>query len=231
MSSSGKLKLAVNHKWNVSVAEAREIQNRLRPLVVCKGKLQKVRYVAGIDVSVKNNRSVAAVVVLNFADLEVADMATSDQPTPFPYVPGFLSFREIPAIVTAYEKLQIKPDLILVDGQGIAHPRRFGLGAHLGVLLDIPTIGCAKTRFIGSHDEPAEEAGCYTDLWDGEELIGAYLRTRDNVKPLYISVGHKIDLPAALDRVLECCAGYRLPEPTRLAHQAAGGTLKFPPSF
>ena len=230
MPSSGNLKRAINHPWNVSVAEARDIQNRLSPLVVTQGRLPKVRYVAGVDVSVKNNRSVAAFVVLRYADLQIADVATSDQTTPFPYIPGLLSFREIPAIISAFEKLQVKPDLILVDGQGLAHPRRFGLASHLGILLDIPTIGCAKTRFIGTHEEPAAEAGCYTDLWDGEELIGAVLRTRENVKPLYISTGHKIGLPPALDRVLECCIGYRLPEPTRLAHQAAGGNLKRLPS-
>lgn len=142
-------------------------------------------------------------------------------------MPGLLSFRECPSLLAAWEKLVVRPDLLLVDGQGIAHPRRFGLASHLGVLLDVPSIGCAKTRFIGTHDEPHELAGSYTDLWDGDELIGAVLRTRDNVKPLYISVGHRIELSTALDLVMKCCAGYRLPEPTRLAHQAAGGSLQF----
>ena len=123
----------------------------------------------------------------------------------------------------AFEQLTIQPDLVMVDGQGIAHPRRIGIAAHLGVLLDKPTIGCAKSRLIGTHDEPHEKAGYYTDLWDKDELIGAVLRTRDAVNPLYISIGHKIDLKTALDLVLECTRGYRLPEPTRMAHQAAGG--------
>ncbi|MCG8449061.1 MAG: deoxyribonuclease V [Pirellulales bacterium] len=220
------MKPQLQHKWDVTTAEAREIQNRLRPKVRRRGKLPHVKHVAGIDISIRNNRAIAAIPVLSFDDLQIVDLAIAEQAVPFPYVPGLLSFREIPSILAAAEKLTVRPDLMLVDGQGIAHPRRFGLAAHLGVLFDVPTVGCAKTRFIGTHDEPAEQAGCYTDLWDGEELIGAVLRTRDNVKPLYISVGHKIDLPTALDMVLACGGGYRLPEPTRLAHQAAGGTLR-----
>ena len=161
-------------------------------------------------------------------DLQVVDVALSEQQVLFPYVPGLLSFRECPSIIAAAKKLTVEPDLLLVDGQGIAHPRRFGLASHLGVLFNKPTIGCAKSRYIGTHDDPHGVAGSYTDLFDGEELIGAVLRTRNDVKPLYISVGHKIDLPTALDFVLECSAGYRLPEPTRLAHQAAGETLRWP---
>ncbi len=176
----------------------------------------------------RGDRAIAAVVVLRIDDLQVVEVALERQRVPFPYVPGLLSFRECPSILAAFKKLTVPPDLLLIDGQGIAHPRRFGLASHLGVLLDKPTIGCAKSRYIGTHDEPDLEAGCYTDLFDSEELIGAVMRTRTDVKPLYISVGHKIDLPTALDFVLECCAGYRLPEPTRLAHQAAGGTLRRP---
>jgi deoxyribonuclease V len=219
----------ITHPWRVSTAKAREIQNRLRSQVVRKIHVKNVEYVAGVDVSIKGDRAIAAMPVLRFDSLEIVDLAIAERAVTFPYVPGFLSFREMPCLIAAARKLSVEPDLILVDGQGIAHPRRFGLASHLGVLLDIPTIGCAKTRFIGSHDEPAEEAGSYTDLWDGEELIGAVLRTRDNVKPLYVSVGHKIDLPTALDMVLACGAGYRLPEPTRLAHQAAGKTLRITP--
>ena len=217
------MKPQFSHPWNVSTHEAREIQERLRSKVVRRGQPRSIRRVAGVDISVRNDRAIAAIVVLSFPDLEPLEIATSDQPVPFPYVPGLLSFREIPSILAAAERLKQAVDLMLIDGQGVAHPRRCGLASHLGVLLDIPTIGCAKTRFIGTHDDPAEEAGCYTDLWDDDELIGAVLRTRTNVKPLYISVGHKIELPRALDLVLECGGGYRLPEPTRLAHQAAGG--------
>lgn len=219
--------LNTKHPWNVTPKEARKIQEELRHKVRRKGKTRGVRYVAGVDVSIKHNQAIAAVPVLRYDDLEIVDLAIAKQEVPFPYVPGLLSFREMPVLLAAIKKLKIEPDLILVDGQGIAHPRRFGLASHLGVLLNKPTIGCAKTRFVGNHDEPAEDAGSYTDLWEGEELIGAVLRTRDNVKPLYISIGHKIDLPTALDRVLDCCIGYRLPEPTRLAHQAAGGTFEW----
>ena len=220
------MKPLINHPWDVSTAEAREIQEKLRSRVVRSGRPRQVRHVAGVDISVRENRAIAAIVGLDFPNLEVVEVATAEQKVPFPYVPGLLSFREIPSILAAAEKLTSHVELLLLDGQGVAHPRRFGLASHLGVLLNKPTIGCAKTRFIGTHDEPAEEAGCYTDLWDGDELIGAVLRTRTNVKPIYISVGHKIELPTALDLVLQCCAGYRLPEPTRLAHQAAGGILR-----
>lgn len=224
------MKNSLSHRWDVTTAEAREIQNRLRSRVRARGTLKSVQYVAGIDISIRAERAIAAIVVLDYPSLEVVEVVTEEQAVPFPYVPGYLSFRECPSILAAWEKLRITPDLLLVDGQGIAHPRRFGLASHLGVLLDTPAIGCAKTRFIGTHDEPADEAGSYTDLWDHhtdgtDELIGAVLRTRDSVKPLYISVGHKIALPSALDWVLQCGGGYRLPEPTRLAHQAAGGSL------
>lgn len=217
-----------HHPWNVTPAQARDIQNSLRSKVRCRGSLSSPHYVAGVDISIRDNRAIAAIPVFRFQDLEIVDLATVTQPVPFPYIPGLLSFREIPSILAAYKKLKIAPDLLLIDGQGYAHPRRCGLASHLGVLLDKPTIGCAKTRFIGTHEEPHEEAGSYTDLWDKGELIGAVLRTRTNVNPLYISVGHKLDLPHALDLVLHCCTGYRLPEPTRLAHQAAAGNLHFP---
>ena len=223
--STDTMKSLQPHRWDVTTTEAREIQIRLRSRVSRRGKLRHIRYVAGVDLSIRGDRAVAAIPVLRWDDLELIELATSDQHIQFPYVPGLLSFREIPAILAAAEQLTIEPDLILVDGQGIAHQRRFGLASHLGVLLDKPTIGCAKTGLIGMHDEPYEEAGSYTDLFDGVELIGAVLRTRTDVKPLYISVGHKVELSAALDCVLDCCTGYRLPEPTRLAHQAAGATL------
>ncbi len=215
----------LSHPWNVTPAEARAIQEQFRSKVRQKNaaSLRRLRHVAGVDVSLKAKRATAAIVVLVYPSLEIVEVATHRQSVRFPYVPGLLTFRECPSILAAYEKLRTQPDLLLVDGQGIAHPRRFGLAAHLGVLLGKPTIGCAKSRLIGTHDEPHEEAASYTDLWDQEELIGAVLRTRTNVKPLYISVGHKIELPTALDLVLACCRDHRLPEPTRLAHQSAGG--------
>jgi deoxyribonuclease V len=218
-------------RWDVTPAEARQIQEEVRSCVSRKNgkELKRIRYVAGVDCALRNNRAVAAVPVLKFDTLELVELAIVEKPLVFPYVPGLLSFRECPAILAAMDMLQVKPDLVMVDGQGIAHPRRIGIAAHVGVLLDTPTIGCAKSRLIGTHDEPHQKAGYYTDLWDKEDLIGGVLRTRDNCNPLYISIGHKIDLATALDLVLECCRGFRLPEPTRLAHQAAGGTLKFNP--
>jgi deoxyribonuclease V len=213
----------LHHPWDVTPAEARQIQEKLRAQVSQKNgpKLRNIRYVAGVDCSLRDNLATAAVPILNWETLKQVDLALVQQPIPFPYVPGLLSFRECPAILAAFEKLTIPPDLVMVDGAGIAHPRRLGIAAHLGILLDKPTIGCAKSRLIGTHEEPHESAGCYTDLWDKDELIGAVLRTRDRVNPLYISVGHKIDLPTALDLVIEACRGYRLPEPTRMAHNAA----------
>ena len=211
------------HRWDVTPAEARQIQEEVRGRVSRTNgrELRKIRYVAGVDCSLRDGLATAAVPILRFDTLEVVEAAVAQLPLTFPYVPGLLTFRECPAILAAFSQLTIQPDLVLVDGQGIAHPRRIGIAAHLGVLLDKPTIGCAKSRLIGAHDEPHELAGYYTDLWDKDDLIGGVLRTRTGVKSLYVSIGHKIDLPTALDLVLECCRGYRLPEPTRRAHQAA----------
>ncbi len=168
--------------------------------------------------------------VLDFETLQIVDFATHEADIPFPYVPGLLSFRECPSILATAEKLRVEPDLIMVDGQGIAHPRRLGIAAHLGILFDKPTIGCAKSRLIGKHEEPTPTAGSRVDLWDREELIGAVLCTKNKCRPLYISIGHKIELPTAVELVFSCCRGYRLPEPTRYAHQVAGGKkLSLPP--
>lgn len=214
-----------HHPWNVSPSEARSIQETLRSQVRAKNaaNLRRIERVAGIDISIRNNRAIAAIVVLDFKSFEVIDCALHEDVVPFPYVPGLLSFRECPSILAAAERLRITPDLILVDGQGIAHPRRLGIAAHLGLLLDKPTIGCAKTRLTGKHEEPELEAGSRAELWDKDELIGTVLRTKKKCRPLYISIGHKIELETAVELVLTCCRGYRLPEPTRLAHQAAGG--------
>jgi deoxyribonuclease V len=140
-----------------------------------------------------------------------------------PYVPGYLSFREGPAILAACEQLETEPDLFVFDGQGVAHPRRFGIASHVGVILDKPSIGCAKSRLCGTHHEPGPEAGSYVHLYDGDEILGAVLRTRDRVSPVYVSVGHRVSLEAAIEYVLACCRGYRLPETTRYAHRVASG--------
>jgi deoxyribonuclease V len=166
-----------------------------------------------------------AVVVLSYPELEIVEVQTVEDSIDFPYVPGLLTFREAPLTLAVCEKLTVTPDLILVDGQGIAHPRRLGLASHLGLFLDIPTVGCAKSRLCGSHSEPGDEPGSYAELLDNKEVIGAVLRTKSKVKPIYVSIGHKVDLEMAIYWTLQCCRGYRLPEPTRLAHLAAGGNL------
>ncbi|NWF78240.1 MAG: deoxyribonuclease V [Chloroflexi bacterium] len=220
------------HGWDVSVAEAREIQLNLARRVVTENEVINPRLVAGIDISRPDAQGVArgAVVVLRYPEFSMVEVEVAQGKITFPYIPGLLSFRESPLIMAACEKLCNVPDLILVDGQGIAHPRRFGLASHVGLFLDLPTIGCAKSILCGQHQPVEEEAGSHAELLDNGELIGAALRTKSGMKPIYVSVGHKIDLMSALQWVLKCCRGYRLPEPTRLAHLAAGGMLTFEPS-
>ena len=220
------------HGWDVTVAQAREIQLSLAKRVVTENKVVNPRLIAGIDISSPDAQGVArgAVVVLSYPEFGIVEVKEAQSKIRFPYVPGLLSFRESPLILAACEKLSNVPDIILIDGQGIAHPRRFGLASHVGLLLDLPTIGCAKSILCGRHQSVAEEAGSYAELLDKGELIGAALRTKSGVKPIYVSVGHRIDLASALRWVMKCCLGYRLPEPTRLAHLAAGGMLASEPS-
>jgi deoxyribonuclease V len=215
------------HGWEVSVARAKEIQLSLARRVVPENAVINPRFVAGIDISAPDARGVArgAVVVLRYPEFSMVEMKVVEGKITFPYIPGLLSFRESPLILAACEKLDSVPDLILIDGQGIAHPRRIGLASHVGLFLDLPTIGCAKSILCGRHQPVGEEVGSHAELLDNGELIGAALRTKSGVKPIYISVGHKIDLASALQWVIKCCRGYRLPEPTRLAHLAAGGML------
>ena len=222
------MRIVQRHGWRISTSEATKLQKELSVEVYRTGNVAEPRLVAGVDISVNRwaKTGTAAVVVLNYPDLEIVEVKTVTDKIEFPYVPGLLSFREAPLIIAACEELAVTPDLVMVDGQGIAHPRRLGLASHLGLCLDVPTIGVAKSRLCGSHEEPDKEAGSYTELTDNGEVIGAVLRTRTGVKPMYVSIGHKIDLPGAIHWVLESCRGYRLPEPTRLAHQAAGGNLK-----
>jgi deoxyribonuclease V len=211
--------------WAQTIEEATAIQQELRHLVIQEDKLGEVRYVAGVDVGFQDNYAItqAAVAVLSFPDLQLVESAIATLPTTFPYVPGFLSFREIPAILKALEKLTIIPDLILCDGQGIAHPRRFGIACHLGVSIDVPTIGAAKSLLIGKHEDLSPEKGSWQPLLHRGEVIGAVLRSRTNVNPLYISSGHRISLSTAIDYVLRCTTKYRLPETTRWADKLASG--------
>ena len=216
------------HSWQASVPQAFDIQRELAARVSRTSEINEPRLIAGVDISVSRAQGMAtgAVVVMDYPALELVEMKTVNGKLDFPYIPGLLSFRESPLALAAFEKLVATPDLILVDGQGLAHPRRLGLASHLGLLLDTPTIGCAKSRLCGSYEEPGVAPGSYTDLVDSGEVIGAVLRTKRAINPLYISIGHKMDLETAIGWVLACCRGYRIPEPLRLAHLAAGGNLK-----
>jgi deoxyribonuclease V len=220
------LRLAAAHSWDVTPVEARALQASLRTRVEAHDRLDPLHRVAGVDVAFprKGRARVAraAAAVLRFPSLEPVETATAVVPVSFPYVPGLLSFREIPAILPALERLSRLPDLLLCDGQGIAHPRRFGLACHLGVLLDRPTIGVAKTRLVGSHAAVPQARGAWTPLEHEGEVVGAVLRTREGVKPVYVSPGHRIDLETAVARVMDCVTRFRLPETTRAAHRAAG---------
>ena len=205
-----------------------ELQRRLANQVSTSGRVSTPEFIAGSDVSVSRAQgtATAAVVILRYPELAVVEAKVIQGRLDFPYIPGLLSFRESPLVLAAFEEISTTPDLILVDGQGVAHPRRIGLASHLGLFLDTPTIGCAKSRLCGTHEVPGVAPGSYAELVDGGETIGVALRTKLGTNPVYVSVGHKIDLQSAIYWVLECCRGYRLPEPARLAHQAAGGNLR-----
>lgn len=228
------------HRWDVTPAEARQIQEQLRVRVELddrwaagkrenrRTKIEKrfgsLRAVAGADVAfdfraggTRSGRAIAAVIVYAFPAMEELERACGERELKFPYVPGLLSFREIPALLAAFGKLRSTPDVVFCDGQGYAHPRRFGLASHLGVLLDCVTVGCAKSRLIGEHAAPGRAAGSWTPLNDSGEIIGAALRTREAVKPIYVSQGHRISLPTAMELVMAACDGFRLPKPTREA--------------
>jgi deoxyribonuclease V len=209
--------------WDVSPAQARAIQDRLRDQVIRADELGTVHRVAGTDVAFEQRGRVtrAAAVVLSFPDLELIEHALIRRPTRFPYVPGLLSFREIPAVLDALARLRTTPDLILCDGQGIAHPRRLGLASHLGVVTGLPTVGVAKSRLIGEHAEPGRAKGSRVPLLDGDEIIGVVLRTRTDVRPVYVSIGHRVSLETAVRYTLACVTRYRLPETTRWADKLA----------
>jgi deoxyribonuclease V len=197
-------------------------------MVSRKNELGSPHLIAGADISHPDASGVAtaAVVVLSYPELSPIEIRVVEQKPGFPYVPGLLSFRESPLILAACQRVVSRPDLMLVDGQGIAHPRRLGLASHLGLLLDIPTIGCAKSLLWGKHEPVGEEPGDVAQLRDGDETIGAVLRTKRGTSPIYVSIGHKVDLESAIYWTRKCCQGYRIPEPLRLAHLAAAGQLK-----
>lgn len=214
------------HPWNLDSKQAVRVQSELRSQLVLSWDGRGIETVAGIDVSVKDGLSRAAIVVLRYPELTTVEAVTAAEEIAFPYVPGLLTFREGPAILSAWYKLRTQPDLLMFDGQGIAHPRGIGIASHMGLWLGRPSIGVAKSRLYGHHLEPGLERGQRAELRDErdpEKVIGTVLRTRANIKPLYVSPGHLIDVPRAAQFVLKCCPRYRLPETTRWAHRIAGG--------
>jgi deoxyribonuclease V len=215
----------ISHPWPATAAAAIALQRQLRERVIVADQLGTVRLVAGLDVGPESDGRVmrAAVAVLSFPDLKTADQVVARRPESFPYIPGLLSFREIPALLDALAKLGVTPDLLLCDGQGLAHPRRFGLACHLGVLTGIPSIGVAKSLLVGEHAPLPFARGAWRPLRHQGEVVGAALRTRAGVAPVYVSIGHKVSLATAIDYVLACAPRYRLPETTRAAHRLASG--------
>jgi len=212
------------HEWDLSYKEAIEIQRRLASQVRFIAIKKKPKIIAGLDCAFSHDgkRIFAAAVVIDTSDFSIIETTTASRKVGFPYIPGLLSFREAPACIDAIEKLKNTPDVFIVDGQGIAHPRRLGIASHIGLLIDKPTIGCAKSRLIGTFEEPGSKKGSHNPLMDSGEEIGAILRTRTDVKPVYVSVGHNCSLDDAISIVLGCTTKYRLPEPSRLAHQFVG---------
>jgi deoxyribonuclease V len=212
------------HNWHLSPAQAVRIQHSLASRIIDSTPLDltAIRTVAGVDVSVKNNVSQAAIVVLRFPTFEVLEIVRAQRPTTFPYITGLLSFREGPVLEDAFTRVQTEPDVLLFDGMGRIHPRRIGIAAHMGLWLERPTIGVGKTHLLGTYDAVPETRGGYALLRDRGEVLGAVLRTRERVKPVYVSVGHRADLDSALALVMACTTRYRLPEPIRAAHNAAG---------
>jgi deoxyribonuclease V len=225
------MKARLLHGWDLAPQEAMALQSALRDRVVRSDRFGAVRRVAGVDVGFEQDGRVtrAAVAVLDYPGLALAEQAVVRVPTRFPYVPGLLSFREAPAVLAAFERLRLAPDLILYDGHGIAHPRRFGIASHVGLLLDCPSIGVAKSRLVGVERMPANRRGAWTPLHDASAgggrtaTIGAVLRTRAGVKPLYVSIGHRLSLESAVRWTMACVTRYRLPETTRWAHRLASG--------
>lgn len=216
------------HPWDVDYGQARAIQESLQKKLILKTGPKSIARVAGADVAYcrKSNQVYAAVLVFSYPDLELLESCFSRKEASFPYIPGLLTFREAPVLMQAFEQVTTPPDLVVFDGQGIAHPRRLGLASHCGILLDLPSIGCAKSRLVGEHQVVREKRGAYRSLRFQGETVGAAVRTREGVKPVYVSPGHLTDVKSAMGLVLAMTRGYRLPEPTRQAHLGVTGYRK-----
>ncbi|MBI3822083.1 MAG: endonuclease V [Planctomycetes bacterium] len=214
------MKISTLHSWDLTPTEAVALQRELAGRLDVKRSVKTCEFIAGADCSYNrfSPKLYCAVIVLRTSDWSIVETQGVVGESTFPYVPGLLSFREIPIVLQAFAKLEHCPDAVMCDGQGYAHPRRMGLACHLGLWLQIPTFGCAKTRLIGEHDDPAPDAGATTPLRDKGELIGQVVRTKNKTKPVYVSVGNLIDLASAVKLTLQSCCGYRIPEPTRQAH-------------
>jgi len=206
-------------RWDLTPREAMRLQEKLRERVVLEDRFHPVRFVAGADLAFDpgTDLAFAGVIVYRFPGLEEVERRMARRRLRFPYVPGLLSFREGPALLAAFARLRTEPDLILIDGHGRAHPRLFGIACHIGVLLDKPTIGCAKSLLVGKHDEPGIAPGATTPLVFQGQRVGAVLRTRENVKPIYVTPGHRVSVPSAVELVRQCLDGFRIPKPTREA--------------
>jgi len=214
------MKIKSLHDWRVNTKKARELQEQLREKIIFKPLKKNIKIVAGCDVSFakKSNEIYAGVVIMQLPGMQVIEKKFKKGITGFPYIPGFLSFREIPVLAKVFQKIECHPELILCDGQGMAHPRFFGLACHLGLILNMPTIGCAKSRLVGDAEDVGLSKGDYSDIYFKEKKVGLLIRSRSNVKPIYVSPGHLIDIPSCYKIVMDCLGKYRIPEPTRLAH-------------
>lgn len=214
----------MEHPWNLTPKEAIELQKKLRGQIVLSPLPKDIRFVGGCDISMNlySTRAFAGFVILSYPELELVDTAAVEDTIIFPYIPGLLSFREIPPLLKAWKKLKVKPDVLCVDGVGVAHPRRMGIATHLGLALDVPTIGVAKSLLTGTYEQPDSMKGSSSlliDKYNPHEVLGVVLRTKENVTPIFISPGHKVTLHDAEKMVRSCVRKYRIPEPTRLAHE------------
>lgn len=215
------------HSWDVSPSDAVRIQKDLQEQIVLEKSLENFSRIAGVDVSFskEKDKATCGVIIFSFPELSVIERRVETTEIKFPYIPGLLAFREGPSVLSAFDKLETEPDLIMFDAQGIAHPRGIGLASHMGLILGKPSIGCAKTRLCGEYEEPEEKQGSFSYLKKEGKIIGAVLRTKEKIKPVFVSTGHEIDLEICIRTVLECCRGYRLPEPTRQAHLLVAGKV------